>query len=738
MTTVRTLCAAGSGSPGPAAPDHHWLRSTYRRIAYDFHIPDTRSDFLGELDAERTAATLADAGVQSLQLCAKSYWGLSLHPTAVGKQHPLLHGRDYFGEVLEALNRKGCKSLAYIIDFWDNYAGTSHPEWRVVSLAERNGSVVDDADQKVLTLCPLSGYEDYLRRQNEEVARRYPVAGIFNDMVGLLGFCYCENCARQYRDEIGHDLPETEDWADPRWRQLIDWRYRTTERLLGERRQRLRAIDPQLVYGYDYFGSPFHHYGLSHDPVRAHVHADFMTTETTPWDRGFGLRGSSFGAKLARDLEDGKPYEAVGARCATSHDFTEKSETEMMLDGYSTVAHNCPHVIIESASMLGLPIERGFGLIGKVFNRIRDLEPWLAGSSPVRYAALHYSRLSADAYSTTDKTRVMTELCGLYKACIEGHYPVTFSFDPTLRPDFLAGHDLLILADSAVLTPDQVEMIKAFVAAGGGLIATGLASGLDPDGSPADNFLLAEVFGCDRCGAPSDDISWMRRRTGTGPPNLQASLGDAAVLFQQRPSYVPVTARDQAVVLAERYDVPFPQPRGRLHSSHFEPPYHPTGEPLMIANRYGEGRCVYVAARIGTAYAEAGYHHLRRCLHDAMDWAARRPPPLTTDAPMSVEILLNTQPGRRVLHLFNFTVRAPFPTSVMDFPGAGLGPIRKSWMAYDEIIPLHDLHIRIPADVPPRRVYSVPDGQDIPIRTVGGEVELTVPRLADAATICLE
>ena len=57
---------------------------------------------------------------------------------------------------------------------------------------------------------------------------------------------------------------------------------------------------------------------------------------------------------------------------------------------------------------------------------------------------------------------------------------------------------------------------------------------------------------------------------------------------------------------------------------------------------------------------------------------------------------------------------------------------------YDEIIPLHDLHVQIPADVPPRRVYSVPDGQDIPFRAVGGEVEFTVPRLADAATICLE
>ena len=110
---------------------------------------------------------------------------------------------------------------------------------------------------------------------------------------------------------------------------------------------------------------------------------------------------------------------------------------------------------------------------------------------------------------TSVVSRVMTELCGLYKACIEGHYPVTFSFDPTLHPDFLAAHDLLILADSAVLTPDQVEMIKAFVAAGGGLIATGQSSGVAPDGSPADNFLLAEVFGCDRSGASSDDVTWL-------------------------------------------------------------------------------------------------------------------------------------------------------------------------------------------------------------------------------------
>ncbi len=195
-------------------PDHEWLRTSLRRIAYDFHLGDSHEDFLSRLDPELTASVLSKAGVQMLQLAAKSHWGLSLYPTNVGKQHPLLSGRDYFGEVLAALNARGIKCMAYFSDFWDQYAGTTHPEWRMMNLKQSRGEEPLD-DPWWMTLCPETGYNDYLLSQILEVAERYPVAGIFTDMVGFYGYCYCSACRAKFLSDTGHEIPEREDWSSP-------------------------------------------------------------------------------------------------------------------------------------------------------------------------------------------------------------------------------------------------------------------------------------------------------------------------------------------------------------------------------------------------------------------------------------------------------------------------------------------------------------------------------------------
>ena len=128
----------------------HWLYSRMNRLAYDFHIPDTRDDFLCNLDPVKTARIISGAGVQMMQLCAKSHWGLSLHPTKVGKQHPLLKGRDYFGEVLSELNKKDIRCMGYLSDYWDNHAAALHPEWCAVNPLRQQ-------DEPWLTLCPNTG-----------------------------------------------------------------------------------------------------------------------------------------------------------------------------------------------------------------------------------------------------------------------------------------------------------------------------------------------------------------------------------------------------------------------------------------------------------------------------------------------------------------------------------------------------------------------------------------------------
>jgi hypothetical protein len=719
------------------AESQDWLRTAMRRIAYDFHWGDNREDFLSRLDPKKTAQVLSDAGVQMLQLCAKSHWGLSIYPTKVGKQHPNLRGRDYFGEVLAALNAKGIKCMAYFSDYWDMHAGRTHPEWRFLTSAQSRGEE-PVREGWWWTLCPETGYNDYLIAQMVEVAERYPLAGIFIDMVGFMGYCYCPSCRPKFQRDTGHEIPEKEDWSSPLWRRFIEWRYRETARILKQRRQAVLAANGDLVFSHNYHGNCYHYYGLSHEPVEAHAYADYFTTESSPWDFAFGLQGGSQAAKFARGAAPDKPIEVVGGRGASGHDFTRKPFSELLLDTYSVIAHDCPYAIIESAGWDGRPIAQGFELIGRVFDRVKRVEPWVRGSEPVPYVGLLFSRRSADMYNTEDKSRVLREKNGFYKVCIEEHLPVGYLFDQTLTPENLAQCAVIALPDAAVLDERQCQALEDYVRRGGGLVATHQASLRTPKGALRENFPLADVFGCDLAQEPSNAITWMSGTTRAPLPDIASALGGSFVLFRETPSYLPVKARKDALVLAERWRAPFDAPSGPNHSSHYEPPYKKTGEPLVIANRHGKGRCVYIATRPGSAYMNGGYREVGQLLRSSLRWAANKPLPLLTDAPKSVEALLSRQRNRLVLHLFNFSCGATLPSTVMDFPGAGLGPMRKSWVSYDEPVVLREIRLKVRAATAPAKVYLVPSRAGIPHTFRKGHVEFTLPELKETATVAIE
>jgi hypothetical protein len=344
-----------SKSNRQSVSDDDWLRTKRHRLAYDFHFADNKADFFNHLDPEGTAQTLADAGVHMLQLCAKSLWGYTVYPTKVGRIHPNLHGRDYFKDIVDALNKRGIKCMAYFADNTDNLAAKEHPEWRFLNLKQSRGEEPYFPDEWWKPICPETGYSDYLIAQIKEVATAYPVAGIFIDGVGFPGYCYCTSCRRQFREDTRLDIPEKEDWSRPEWRAFIHWRYDRFDHMMEKRRAAVKDINEKLIFSYNYGGGAYHYYAAGHEPMRGSKHADYLTTETLPWDFLYGLQGTSQTAKYVRAASGGKPIEIVGARTSGAHDYTEKPLPEMMLEAYSALAHNCPHCLIESSDANGQP-----------------------------------------------------------------------------------------------------------------------------------------------------------------------------------------------------------------------------------------------------------------------------------------------------------------------------------------------------------------------------------------------
>jgi hypothetical protein len=711
-----------------------WARSRYTRIAYDCHIPDIREDFLSELDAEATAEAMSKADVTMLQLCAKSHWGLSLHPTKVGKQHPNLKGRDYFSEAVQALNAKGIKCMAYMSDFWDNYAAGLHPEWRQISLEESKGRI-SPPEVDWIALCPNSGYRQYFLKQIEEVITNYDVAGILIDMAGFFGFCYCNSCKEKYFKATGKEIPEVQSWQDPDWRRFIRWRYNETELIMKERGDLIHRIKPEAAYVHNYHGN-FHHYQiLSHNTATAHKYSDYLTTETSPWSSYFGMYGPGQQAKFARDCADGKPYDVVGSRNMTGHDFTEKTDLELSFDAYAAVINNCPYMFIESTDWNGLPIKRDFNSIGKAFRRIKSIIPWVENSEPDRYVGILISRTSADFYFDSDKHRIPTEANAIYKICVEKHLPVGYVFDEYLDQEHLSRFKAVVLPDCASLSQKGCDALKEYVKNGGGLVAEHQSTLFDEEGKQRQDFELADVFGCCALSGASGALTWLGEQEGTA---LADVLCGAKVLFKETPCYVPVKANAGAEVLAARWRGPFDYPKGIEHSSHSEMPYRETAEPLVVKNNYGKGCCVYISPRAGGAYIKYGYNKAREILYTAIKLAAQTNPMLETTAPMAVETVLQKQGNRVVLHFLNYANRPAISWKVTDFPPVGLGGMDKSSTIYDEVIPIYGIKNSISLSKQPKHIYTVPEGKSIEFSYDGKAVSFELEKLNDVCSVCIE
>src|SRR5215831_10510079 len=148
---------------------------------------------------------------------------VAFYPTQVPYHHrsEFLGSRDLFGEMAAALEKRNL----YVVARMDcNYAYEealkAHPEWFE---RNRDGSPRRHNESTWLfKTCMFSGYfTEQMPAIYREINGRYPVAAFFTNgwpSTGALSVCYCDNCRKVYREEVGGIPPEDTDAADPRYR----------------------------------------------------------------------------------------------------------------------------------------------------------------------------------------------------------------------------------------------------------------------------------------------------------------------------------------------------------------------------------------------------------------------------------------------------------------------------------------------------------------------------------------
>jgi len=161
-----------------------------RQIHLDFHNSPYLPDICGQFDADAFAQTMADAHVNSVTVFARCIHGMAYYPTQYGQMHPSLQGRDFLREVIEALHAKGIRAPIYVTITWEQGVADAHPEWRQMHEDGRFAEMatMQEGHRRPGSRWLLSDflhpeYQDFIEGYLGEILDRYPVDGLFVDML---------------------------------------------------------------------------------------------------------------------------------------------------------------------------------------------------------------------------------------------------------------------------------------------------------------------------------------------------------------------------------------------------------------------------------------------------------------------------------------------------------------------------------------------------------------------------
>jgi hypothetical protein len=568
----------------------------------DMHIPDWDEKFLSEFDPASYVDLCAEAGAEAVMVYTNSHAGQCYWPTATGQVHRNLGGRDIVGESVELLHQRGIAVCAYYSAVFNNWAYNAHPDWRL--LASAPGGMFGPGS-RYGQCCPSNpAYLEFMLAQTEELASGYPFDAFFFDMLFWPDVCVCESCRRRCREETGADIPERVDWRDPAWCRFQGLREDWLADAFRQLRERVKATLPVPVFlnsdlfAYNWIGGAGEEIGRLNDLLGGDPEARALfeiAAALTPSLIQYMIPISGYGGG-ASDLT---PIQTL------------------KMHAMAAVAFGGQFMAIDAVQPDGRVNPHTYGHVREVFDAMRPYDGCLGGEpladvgvywSPQSRVILEHNGVRLDelpagspiAPDDPHWLAVKGALAGLNEAHLPG---IALTRADLGRLDEIP---LVVLPNATRLDDEEVEAIRAYVAGGGRLYASGRTSLLSTDGTQHDDFLLADVFGCHFVGEASEVTSYMRPLSA----ELSASLGpveyvtigepseiDRAYRPVPAPTVLEVTAAQTAEVLMA-VTVPYGGGRGtrddqswsNIHSS---PPWEDTARPAVIRNRFGDGEVIY-------------------------------------------------------------------------------------------------------------------------------------------------
>jgi len=642
---------------------------------------------------------------------------MAFYPTEVPYHHrsAFLGTRDLFGEMAAAARARGIRVVARMdCNYSWEEALQAHPEWFE---RDRDGQPRRHGESTWLfKTCMFSPYfTDQMPAIYREIAGRYAVDAFFTNgwpSTGALGVCYCESCQKVYREQVGGVPPERTDATSALYRRyyavfmdrlLEVWRL--WDAVARERR-------PDAVYVGNLGGGIRVVKDLARiGQVAGWFNADHQgrSGDTPLWD-------CAQQGRVARSVMQGRTITNVTGAYSNSRPVwrhVAKPAAETTLWMAQTVASG---MVPWFHWLGGSPEDQRWRDTGReFFSWLAAHEPHFRNTRSVADLAVLFPQSTIAFWRGSDRAQGTEYLQGLYAALLQGRCVFDFVHESDLSERTLGRYRALLVPNAAYLGDEPCRQIRAFVQAGGSLLATFETSRYDAWGDARSEPALADLFGisvaADVVGPAANSYMRIEQRH----PALAGFDGTA--LLPGPENRLPVRLREAG------------QPPLTVVPSYpaFPPemvyPRTPrTDEPAAVFRERGGSRVAYFAGDVDRTFWRSGNPDLSRLLQNAVRWLrGERQPPMAIEGEGLLEAFAwETEPGY-ALHLLNYTT-----------PNLTWGMVERSY-------PIGPQRVRF--EVAPgrriRRAEALRSGRVLPFEQDGTGVRFEVPRLVDYEVVAL-
>jgi hypothetical protein len=651
-------------------------------------------------------------------VCLSGGGCVAYYPTQIPYHHrsAWLGDRDVLGELITGCRKMGMSVLVRT-DPHATYddAKAAHPDWIAVD-AEGNPRRHWASPEMWLT-CAYGPYNfEFMTAVHKEIMTLYRPDGLFHNRWDGNGICYCVHCTQNFRAAANLDLPRNPSPADPAYVAWQKWRRERLLALIDLWNSTIRALNP------DASCIPNNGSGAlnSLDSVELSNRAPMLAADrqgrsglAAPWI--IGKTAKEFRATMGAKPIIGLFGVGLEERYRWKDSVT--SDAEIRIWTLEAIANGMRPWCSKFSGTLH--DERWLAGVEDLYAWTEKNRAHLMHRQSLARVAIVYSQQTAWHLGGQAQAKLEDYALGWCQALIESRIPFEMVDDRLLDPEHLAPFKLLILPNITVLSDAQCDQIRAFVAAGGGVIATHETSLRNPDGSPRPNFGLAGLFGVDVAGKTEGPMlnSYIRLEHDAEPASEFFRGLENAPRVINAVNRLPVTPREHFVrtpfTLIPSYpDLPMEKVYPRVEKTDIS----------CLYIRQPAGRVAYFPMDIDRTFWEVLSADHLHILRNTVLWALDEAPVITVDGPGLLDVNVWRNSSSIAVHLVNLTN-----------PMAMKGPFRDFFPVGPQKVLLN-----LPIEFRQEQAQLLVAGTSVSLENSGGKLYVLVPSILDHEVIAID